>query len=337
MLIRLPFCLVPALLAVYIPMCAPRVQPTAMPWDAHMAEFWRNPENLADRDLFYGPWGIERAPDPHATYTFVSKKRHGTNPGVVVTDPRGREWQVKQPPHNDQGAEGPVEVVLSRVLSAVGYHQPPLYFLPSFTMRDATGTHVVPGGRFRLHTPSLKKAGAWSWQQNPFVGTKPYQGLLVILVIFESSDLKNVNNSLYEFKSSSGPAETWYVVRDLGTALGETARLHPKRGNIDLFERERFITDVDDQGFVRFAYRGWHKELLEHRITPEEAQWAAELLQRLTLDQWMDAFRAGGYDEQVARRFIQQLKERIDEAYQVGFSDPHVTLITRPWPRRASR
>src|SRR4051812_34798179 len=135
---HLTLCIAPAVFAMYIPMCAPHVRPTLPPWDAQMAQLWEHPLNVEDRDLYHGPWGPERAPDPLATYTFVAKKQHGTNPGVTVIDERGREWHVKQPPSNQQGAEGPVEVVLSRVLSAVGYHQPPVYFLPSFVMTDAT-------------------------------------------------------------------------------------------------------------------------------------------------------------------------------------------------------
>ena len=81
-------------------------------------------------------------------------------PAWSSQDPAGREWHVKQPPHNDHGEEGPVEVMLSRVLSAVGYHQPPVYFLPSFTMRDASGTRRVPGGRFRLHDETMHKRAA---------------------------------------------------------------------------------------------------------------------------------------------------------------------------------
>jgi len=123
---RIPFSIAPALLAVYMPMCAAHVRPTVNPWDAKMTELWRNPEDLAERDLYYGPWGIERAPDPNAVYTWIADKTHGTNPGVIVRDPRGREWHVKQPARNHQGDEGPIEVVLSRVLSAVGYHHPPL-------------------------------------------------------------------------------------------------------------------------------------------------------------------------------------------------------------------
>ena len=309
----------PAIIAMFVPMCTPRVAPTITPWDAHMAEFWRNPSaDLATRDLFYGPWGIERAPDPHAVYTFVMPKRHGTNPGVIVRDPGGREWSVKQAPKDGQGAEGPVEVVLSRVLSAVGYHQPPVYFLPSFVMRDAAGTHTMPGGRFRLKLASMKNVGEWSWQQNPFVGTKPYQGLLVVLLMFNSSDLKNANNTLYAVTTPSGRQERWYVVRDLGTALGETGRLYPTRGDIRFFERGPFVTGME-RGFVAFDYHGWHRELIRDRITTQDVQWASELLGKLTHDQWRDAFRAGGYESAVAERYITELRARIETAQRTAF------------------
>jgi len=329
MSIRMPLCLLPPLLAVYMPMCAPHVRPTLNPWDAQMAELWQKPLDLEARDLFYGPWGNERAPDPDAIYTFVAPKTHGTNPGMTVLDPRGHEWHVKLPPENHQGAEGPIEVVLSRVLSAVGYHQPPVYFLPSFTLRDGAVTRVVPGGRFRLSVKSLHKEGDWSWQQNPFVGTKPYQGLLVILMMFDSSDLKNENNSLYQFTTSDDEHERWYVVRDLGTALGETAKLHPRRGDIDIFEHHRFITGIDD-GYVEFSYHGWHQELLRHHITPEDVEWASDLLNGLSHDQWMDAFRAGGYDAETAQRFVASLQRRIAEGYRVASRDPRINLWVRP-------
>jgi hypothetical protein len=308
--------LMPAIFAVYIPTCAPQVRPTVPPWDAPLAELWQRPHDLSMRDVYSGPWGPERAPDPDDTYTFVRPKHHGTNPGVTVEDSAGHEWHVKQQPHNERGAEGPIEVVLSRVLSAVGYHQPPVYFLPAFTMRDASGTHREPGGRFRLSEKSLKNTGAWSWQQNPFVGMRPYQGLLVILLMFDGSDLKNDNNVVYQVKAPSAGVDRWYVVRDLGTALGETGRLEPKRGDPDIFERHSFITGVKD-GFVEFSYHGWHQELVRRRITPSDVHWASELLSGLTDRQWADAFRAGGYEPAIAARFIRRLQQKIAEGLQM--------------------
>jgi hypothetical protein len=104
--------LMPAVLAVYMPTCAPAVRPTMMPLAAPVAELWQPPDDLATRDLYDGPWGKSRAPDPGATYTFVGPKRHGVNPGLIVADEHGREWHVKQAPHDDEGLEGPVEGVL---------------------------------------------------------------------------------------------------------------------------------------------------------------------------------------------------------------------------------
>jgi hypothetical protein len=317
----------PLLIALYYPFCTAKVRPTMPPSGAPVAELWQQPNDIASRDVFYGPWGVERAPAPDATYTFVERKQQGTNPGVTVKDPLGREWHVKQPPHNDQGAEGPIEVTLSRVLSAVGYHQPPVYFLPSISVKDEKGTHVEPGGRFRVTEKSIKHSGTWSWQQNPFVGTRPYQGLLVILMMFNSSDIKNENNSLYEVKEPGEGVARWYVVRDLGTALGETGRLAPQRGDADIFQREAFVKGVKD-GFVQFNYHGWHQELLKS-ISTDDVVWASELLGQLTDRQWSDAFRAGGYEPAVADRFIGRLHQKIVESLRLGeiARSPGVTVL----------
>jgi len=311
---RMSILVVPLLFGLYHPGCTPEVRPTSEPWNAPLRELWQRPKDIASQDLYYGPWGGEHAPDPKATYTFLDRKHDGTNPGITVTDPDGGEWHVKQPPHNDQGAEGPIEVTVSRVLSAVGYHQPPVYFMPSVTVAYGRGVRVEPGGRFRLSEKSMKRTGEWSWQQNPFVGMRPYQGLLVILLMFNSSDLKNENNVLYELKDGVG-VKQWYVVRDLGTALGETGKIAPQRGDPDLFAREPFITGVKD-GFVQFYYRGWHQELIK-RITQDDVKWACNLLGQLSTHQWNDAFRAGGYSRATADRFIGRLQLKIAEGRQL--------------------
>jgi hypothetical protein len=309
----------PAVLAVYLPFCTPAVRPSATPGDASLESLWTRPADLTDQDLFNGPWGARRAPRPDVVYRFVERKRHGVNPGLTVKSPDGRKWSVKQPPVDGQPAEGPVEVVLSRVLSALGYHQPPVYFLPSFKLADDWGVHVEPGGRFRLHEKTLKDHGDWSWQQNPFVGTRPYQGLLVILMAFNASDLKNSNNTLYEHRVGDA-VEPWYVVRDLGTALGDTGRLAPNRCDPTIFERTNFIRGMRD-GFVIFDYRGWHQELVRDRITTEDVTWAADMLSRLTDQQWRDAFHAGGFDVETAGRFIAKLKMNVAQGQSVGGKD----------------
>jgi hypothetical protein len=275
------------------------------------ASLWVEPTDLESRDLFKGPWGSDHAPDPKAVYTLVERKHAGVNLGLTVKDERGREWSVKQSYPGGLDPEGPVEVTVSRLLSAVGYHQPPVYFLPAFTLKDDFGKKVEVGGRFRLKDPSMKDTGIWKWEDNPFVGTKPYQGLIVLLAMFNSTDLKNTNNSLYEHKNGD-LVEQWYTVRDVGSALGDANPLAPRKGHPDTFETMPFILGVNN-GKVEFAFTNWYKNLVRDRITPDEVAWASELLGRLSDKQWGDAFKAGGFDPDDASRFITRLKEKIDQ------------------------
>jgi hypothetical protein len=289
---------------------ASQILPAAASTDASVSPLWEAPGDLQHRDLFNGTWGSAYAPDPAATYTFVRRKQGGVNPGVVVRDPVGCIWNVKQAHSGGMGDEGPAEVALSRVLSAVGYHQPPVYYLPSFTMRGpGDAIRLEPGGRFRLHQPSLVDRGSWSWRQNPFVGTRPFNGLLVILLIFNSWDLKDSNNTLYDVQVGNRVRQ-WYVVRDLGGSLGESGGMHPKRNNIDKFEREIFIRGVSND-FVKFAYDGKQPELIHNRITVDDVRWATDLLGRLNNRQWHDAFRAGGYPPELSDRFIRKIYANI--------------------------
>src|SRR4029453_1461883 len=281
-----------------------------------LSALWEAPANLHSRDLFNGPWGAANAPDPRATYTFLrEKKGSGVSPGVVVRDPRGRVWHVKQPIEGKRGAEGPVEVTVSRVLSAVGFHQPPVYFLPSFTMTDSHGTHLEAGGRFRLDEPSLKARGNWRFQDNPFVGMREYRGLLVILLMFNSFDLRSANNTLYEF-NRGGRVDQWYVVRDLGGALGSSAPLLVRGNNLEEFERHEWIQGVKN-GVVEFRYGGWNSELTRG-ISVDDLRWACELVGGLTERQWEDAFRAGGYPSDLPQRFLHNLRARIDEGRKIA-------------------
>jgi hypothetical protein len=310
--------LAPLVLGVYLPMCpTPQVRPTRPADEVDVAELWERPADIVAQDLFYGPRGRDHTPDPGATYRFVRPKVSGANPGLTVIDEDGRKWSVKQANHDRaRHPEGPIEVVVSRILSAVGYHQPPVYYLPAFTLRDTFGVRTEPGGRFRLDHDRLKDRGTWSWQQNPFVGTRPYNGLLVILMMLNSSDLKNSNNTLYEFRAGDR-RQHWFVVRDLGIGLGSTGRVRPPRGDIEEFEDHGFITGVEN-GFVTFDYRGYHEELIRQRLTPDDVRWAGELIGEITYRQWRNAFRAGGFHEETARRFIARLQLKVTVARILG-------------------
>jgi hypothetical protein len=312
------------------PLEAPQTRADRAP---DIAELWVSPADLEQRDLFNGPWGAALAPDPRATYRFIEPKRGGVNPGMTVRDPQGRRWKVKQPPRSTlRNSEGPIEVVLSRVLSAVGYHQPPVYFVPSFLVEKDGQVRRVPGGRFRLSHPDLDDVGEWRWLDNPHTNTWEQRGLLVILLMFNSSDLKDKNNALYEHKpKGSTTVRRWYVVRDLGTALGHTGRISPARGDVEAFENHGFIRGVDN-GFVEFHYGGRHEELYLRRITPGDVVWASRLLARLSPGQWRDAFRAGGYQPARADRYIRRLQQKIQDGLQLAPGLPGGPTAARARP-----
>jgi hypothetical protein len=304
----------PAVLLVYLPCCAGPIRPTVAPVDRPAPLLWTAPADLETRDLYWGPWGRELAPDAREIYRIVQRKHSGVNPGFTVLDRSGRHWSVKQAAETCD--EGRVEVVVSRVLSAIGYRQPPIYYLDHLTVEDAWGVRRVPGGRLRLKIASLKERESWSWQQNPAVGTPEYQGLLVILLLLNGTDLKNNNNSRYEHRLPDR-VEQWLVVRDLGAALGTTGRFVPRKGDPEAFARTPFITGTR-HGFVQFGYSGFHQELVRDRIRPADVGWACDLLGRLSDRQWQDAFRAGGYPPSIAHRFIETIQTRIREGHRVA-------------------
>ena len=316
MLRRMSVVFVAMVVALNVAACGGVKRPSVRPSPAVPgAVLWQQPTDLDTRDVYYGPWGSGRAPDPKAIYTLVERKHSGVNLGMTVVDPQGREWSVKQPYPSGLDDEGPVEVTLSRVLSAVGYQQPPVYYLPAFTLKDDWGVHTEAGGRFRLKEESLKDVGPWRWEENPFVGTKPYQGLLVLLTMFNSTDLKNSNNTLSE-RRNGDRVEQWYVVRDIGSALGDTNAISARKNHAETFERHPFILGVRG-GHVEFKSHGWYRALVRDRITPDDVVWASNLLSRLSERQWRDAFRAGGYQPQVADRFIRTLRDKVRQGQEV--------------------
>jgi hypothetical protein len=114
-----------------------------------------------------------------------------------------------------------------------------------------------------------------------------------------------------------GSTEEWYVVRDLGCALGEFGLMRPKRNDSHLFEQQAFITGSAN-GFVEFDHPIKQRMLVEGRITPSEVAWAGNLLAGLSESQWQDAFRAGGYNPDVATRFIRKIRLNIAAAQQIN-------------------
>jgi hypothetical protein len=280
------------------------------PTPAQLAQLWLQPER--GRDLFHGVGGKRLAPDPAATYTVIEIKRGGFSRGYTVTGPGDREWSAKFPP------EAGTEVVASRIHWGIGYHQPPIYLLRDWTAVGATSPNPQLPARFREKDPALHGLDAgdsWSYYENPFVGTRQMNGLLVLQAMLGNSDLKDAQNVIYSLDREFEGARRWYVARDLGQTFGRTGVIDAPRGDIEVFEETPFILGVED-GKVRFDYRGRHKALFEN-IRPADVRWLCERLDALTDAQWDDAFRAGGIDSRAAERFVRRMKQKIAEGLAI--------------------
>jgi hypothetical protein len=284
------------------------------PTPAQLAELWVEPR--PSRDLFWGVGGEPLAPDPAATYHVLEVKRGGFSTGLTVRDGAGREWNAKFPP------EAPTEVVASRILWALGYHQAPVYYVGKWNAIDAPEPNPQLPARFREHKPAfhgLDSTTHWSYYRNPFVGTSEMNGLIVLQVMLGNSDLKDEQNDIYELSEPFEGARRWYVARDLGQSFGRTGVINAPRGDIEVFEQTPFIKGVVN-GKVRFDWRGRHG-ILVSRMTPADVQWTCTRLSKLTDHQWADAFRAGGYAPQIADRFIRRLKQKIQEGLALTKTD----------------
>jgi hypothetical protein len=273
---------------------------------AQRAELWVEPEG--NRDLFWGVGGKRLAPDPAARYTVIEIKRGGFSRGYTVIGPGDREWSAKFPP------EASTEVVASRLFWAVGFHQPPIYYLAEWQAEKAPSPNPQLPARFREKKPDLHGLdtdAAWSYYENPFVNSRQLNGMLVLHAMLGNSDLKDEQNALYTLEKPYEGASRWYVARDLGQTFGRTGVLDPPRGDVDVFEQTPFIRGVSG-GKVRLEYHGRHQALFQN-ITPGDVRWICDRLGALSHRQLEDAFRAGGYPKSLADRFIRRLKQKIAE------------------------
>jgi hypothetical protein len=285
---------------------------TQLATSANVAELWIAPDDMASRDLFHGPGGAALAPQATTPFTWIATDKTGYSPGYEVRGPDGRLWSVKL------GPEAQTEVAASRLLWAIGYHQPPTYFLKSWQLSGGPGGQQ-PEARFRTDFEGSKVSGDWSWSKNDFLDTQPYRALIVANVLLNSWDWKTSNNKIYQF--SDGTRR--FVVRDLGASLGKTSSSKllwtiPMRGfgqgsrnDIDDFESQNFIKRIGENE-VEFNFDTIYRSVVE-RVRPADVKWTAQLVSRLTDTQLDDAFRAAEYSPEVRARYVKKIKAKIAE------------------------
>ena len=293
------------------------------------AMLWRQPVDIASRDLLNGAGGQAHAPKS-TTFTFVKEDLDGTAPKFVVKDDGGVKWKIKL------GAEAKPETAATRFLWAAGYFADEDYFLPTLRITELPsrlhrGQKLVgPEGtihnaRLKREPKDEKKEGVWPWKHAPFLGTREYNGLRVLMAVVNNWDLKDVNNGVYQ----NADKEQVYAVHDVGASFGTTGvvlNLNKARGNLKAYEHSRFITKTTSKK-VNFATPGrptfWmvfnppryfmrlSLRSIGHNVPREDAKWMGDLLGGLSPNQIRDAFRAAGYSPEEVEGFARTVEVRI--------------------------
>ena len=281
---------------------------------APLAELWVEPADLERRNLLLGSTQPGQAPSTDVEYAVRARDESGYSNGYDVTGPDGRQWDIKL------GKEAQTEIVVSRILWALGYHQPALYYVTGWKLAGMWDDEGEPA-RFRLQSDH-ESDGDWEWLDNPFNGSRPFHGLIAINLLLSNWDFKTSNNRIYRTQTAEGPARR-YVVQDLGAAFGKPrlarsnkllAVLPGKvgtRNDIDDFENTRLITKIRGSE-VTLDYRGPRGEILE-TMTVADVVWACELMNRLRDAQLDDAFKAAEYEPALRTRFIAKIRAKIQE------------------------
>jgi hypothetical protein len=287
---------------------------------------WRDPGDIASRDLAGGPGGDEMKPDL-SRITYVKDDQEGYSVKYHVKDAQGQTWVVKV------GNEARPETAAVRLVSALGYVTDVNYLVPCIKIPGAAKPRKeVPrcegdgfaDARFAARPKDVSRAEIWSWKENPFVGTKEFKGLVVLMGLLNNWDLKDENNKILREKGAGGESEVRYVVADLGATFGKTGGgITHSRNEPENYAKSKFIEGVD-KGKVRFAYTGKSQFLFDN-ITVEDARWIASLLAQLTDQQIADAFRAADFKPAEVQVLASAVRGRINELMKV-------TGVTRGTP-----
>ena len=299
---------------------------------ASPAVLWREPKDLSSRNLFYGRGGEQH--QPAGDFVFVKEDLAGSNPKFVVRDAKGVTWNVKL------GIEAQPEVAASRLVWAVGYSTDEDYFVKRLHV-SGLPAHLQRGQKYeddqgsfrnaRLKRSLGKKVGVWKWRQNPFVGTREFNGLRVLVALINDWDVKDVNTAIREEEDEQGHLQRVYLISDLGASFGTPGIVNPRRkskGDLASYERSKFIRKADAE-MVDFEapkrpsllfvlnphmfFSRLRMRWVGRHIPRSDAHWTGELLARLSPNQIRDAFRSAGYTPAEVEGFTQVVRTRIQE------------------------
>jgi len=278
------------------------------------AVLWREPTDIASRDLFLGSGGEELKPDL-SNITFVKDDTTGYSVKWDVHDGAGKKWVVKL------GNEARPETTANRLLWAVGYATETVYLAPCAHIKGAPKPRKdvkrcegdgFADARFEARGEGVKRGDNWDWKSNPFAAKRELNGLLVMMALLNNWDLKTSNNVVLQVTKPDGPTELQYVISDVGATFGKTGGpISHSRNEPEKYVKTKFIEGADGTR-IKFAYSGKQGGLF-NQVTVADAKWIGGLLAQLSDKQIEDAFRAADFTPEETQILVGEVKERINQ------------------------
>jgi hypothetical protein len=307
--------------------CAPAVHSAGTAGTAP-AVIWRDPGQVERLDFRWGPGGRAGAPAP--PFRFIEEDTSGSNAKVKVRDARGRVWKLKW----DPGGEANAEVIATRIAWAAGYFVEPSYFVPRGRIvgvrgLDRAAKFVAPDGTFRDARFELKyetvaerkDEESWTWQSNPFVGTRELDGLKIVMMLVsdwdnkDARDTKRGSNTAVHFVRTRGGVEARYLITDWGGSMGKWGNYFTReKWDCDGFvsQTEKFVT-VRDDGRISWGFSGQHTDSFKESVDVDDVRWVMQYVGRITDAQLREGLMASGATRAEAACYARALRSRIEQ------------------------
>jgi len=289
------------------------------------AALWRDRGDVPALNLLDGQGGKNR--QPGTNFTFIKETKGGTSPKFEVEDENGARWKVKL------GHEAKSETAATRLVWAAGYPADEDYYRPQIRVQGMKPLsrgkeYVSDGGMVREarleRQDGVNKLKNWSWHHNPFVGTREFNGLRVMMALINNWDLKDINNGVYD----DGGAEGRYMISDLGASFGRTGNSFARsRGVMKDYVETKFIKKVTPEYvdlvmhsrpfFLTIFYFPYYisrtrMESVAKHIPIADARWLGNRLGQLSPEQIRDCFRAAGFSPEEVEGYARVVMQRIE-------------------------
>jgi len=264
---------------------------------------WRD-RDVSKLNLAAGPGGAAMRPATRRL-RFIEEEKGGYSKKYRVRDSRGRVWVAKV------SKEAQSETAASRLIWAAGYETEVTYLVPRVYIPTKGWFSNV---RFEARPEGVRRLDEWSWERNPFTGTRELDGLKVLMVLINNWDLKDSNNVILH---TPGSGELRYAISDLGATFGRAGgpglfwRIRRSRNEPEDFANAKFIDGVKD-GYVDFDFTGKNERLFE-KVRADHARWIGARLAGLSDGQLAAIFRAANYTPQETRLLARAVRARIEE------------------------